>query len=145
MPLLPIISRPIPDHRRPYSCYRLDLPGGVKDRPRTTAEDALESLQERQLLCKLCSAPVTRQKEAVSKNGLHEHVFFNPSGITFEIRCFLRAPGCSVEGEPTTAFSWFSGYSWQYGLCSTCLAHLGWRFTAANDSFFALISNRLME
>lgn len=145
MPLLPITSRPTTEYQALYHCYRIDLPGSSKDRLQKDSRESWETLRERPLLCKVCGSPITGKKDAVSKNGLHEHVFFNPSGIAFEIRCFRRAPGCRVEGIPTTEFTWFNGYSWQYGLCSTCLTHLGWRFAAAADTFFGLIGNRLME
>jgi hypothetical protein len=93
----------------------------------------------------VCSTPITSPEEAISKNGLHEHVFFNPTGIAFELRCFQHAKGCSLQGEPTTTYTWFAGYSWQYALCSTCLTHLGWKFLSDSDSFWGLIGNRLVE
>ncbi len=98
------------------------------------------------MLCTTCSSPITTEKEAISVNGLHGHVFFNPSGIAFDVRCFQKAPGCRIHGKSTTDFTWFAGYSWQYALCSTCLTHLGWRFHSdTGDSFFGLIANRLIE
>jgi len=126
-------------------CYRVVLRDGSKGRPQSGPEDALKHDGDRPLLCRVCSAPITKPKEAISKNGLHKHVFFNPTGITFELRCFQRAKGCSLQGEPTTAFTWFEGYSWQYAICSTCLTHLGWRFQSDDDYFWGLIGNRLVE
>lgn len=129
----------------PYSCYRLDLSGGSKGRSKSSPKDARGPLEEQPLLCKVCSAAITQKKETVSKNGLHEHVFFNPAGVTFEVRCFQRAPGCFIQGDPRTEFTWFHGYSWQYALCSSCLTHLGWRFNSNQDSFFGLIATRLID
>ncbi len=98
------------------------------------------------MLCTICSAHITTGKEAISVNGLHDHVFFNPSGIAFDVRCFQKAPGCLIQGNPTTDFSWFAGYSWQYAFCATCLSHLGWCFRSDDgDSFFGLIATRLIE
>jgi hypothetical protein len=97
------------------------------------------------LLCKACTAPITSRQQAVSIKGHHEHAFFNPAGIAFEIRCFQQAVGCLVQAEPCTEFSWFSGYCWQYAICSNCLTHLGWFFTGkGKDAFFALIGNRII-
>ena len=76
---------------------------------------------------------------------MHEHVFFNPSGLAFTIRCFRQAPGCLVQGAATDAFTWFAGYHWRLALCKRCLTHLGWRFETRDDRFFALISDRLLE
>jgi len=88
---------------------------------------------------------ITWPAAGISRQGQHEHLFFNPAGVAFEIRCFLRAPGCLVQGRATAEFSWFSGYLWRYAHCSTCLTHLGWRFASSSDTFFALIANRLID
>jgi hypothetical protein len=141
--LLPIISPPI--NRPPLSCFRIVLRDGSKSRPKSGSEDSLAAGEDQALLCRVCSSVITKPEEAITKNGLHEHVFFNPTGITFELRCFGRAKGCSLQGEPTSAFTWFAGYSWQYAICSTCLTHLGWRFQSDNDCFWGLIGNRLIE
>jgi len=129
----------------PLLCYRLDLGYGTgQDRQ---DEDTPEQKREEEtsILCKFCGSVITRRDAACKKNGRHDHVFFNPAGIAFEISCFKNAPGCVVQGEPTTNFSWFSGYRWQYALCATCLTHLGWRFSSSHDAFFGLITGRLLS
>jgi hypothetical protein len=73
----------------------------------------------------------------------HEHAFFNPAGIAFQLRCFQKAPGAMPRGEPTTEFTWFPKFRWQIALCATCRIHLGWLFTNGS-SFFGLISTRLL-
>ena len=75
-------------------------------------------------------------------NDRHEHAFFNPAGIAFEIRCFRRAPGAVPHGEPSAEFTWFPSYRWQVVLCATCRAHLGWLFINGG-SFYGLIATRL--
>jgi hypothetical protein len=144
--LLPTINRPQTDQGPPSRyCFRLDIRKADRQITQPGSENDSEAAQERPLLCAICSAPITHRREAIAKNGLHEHVFFNPAGIAFEVRCYRRASGCSIQGEPTDEFTWFDGYSWQYALCASCLTHLGWWFTAKDDSFFGLIGDRLIE
>jgi len=136
------ISQPEPP---PLFCYRLDLGHGTGERSGTRDKDHPEQQEKRSILCRFCSSAVTSQAAAINKNGRHDHVFFNPAGIAFEVSCFREAPGCVIQGKATTTFSWFSGYAWQYALCANCLTHLGWRFTSKKDTFFALISTRLLS
>ncbi len=112
--------------------------------PAETPEKKMK--EERILMCRRCSHKITALSKAMAINGKHQHTFFNPAGILFEIGCFSSASGCRVEGLPTAEFSWFSGYLWSYSLCGTCLSHLGWFFQAGQKrSFFGLILNRLCE
>lgn len=99
----------------------------------------------RKLACKLCHGVITSRGDAVDKDGKHQHTFFNPAGIVFEVGCFARAPGCAVSGQPTSEFSWFKGFLWQFSSCSACDAHLGWFFSGAGPSFYGLIVTRLVE
>ena len=98
------------------------------------------------LLCSTCRARVTSVDQIIAMNGRHQHAFFNPAGIAFEIRCFQAAPGTMVQGTPSSAFSWFAGYAWQIARCATCHTHLGWRFVdqAGRSAFFGLIASRLL-
>ena len=48
-------------------------------------------------------------------------------------------------GVPEAAFSWFPGYSWQILDCARCRVLIGWRFRCADDSFYGLIADRLVE
>lgn len=100
--------------------------------------------------CRTCHAPLTGKNQAISRQGRHEHAFFNPAGIAFEVRCFQDAPGCLVNGKPTEKFSWFAGYYWQFALCRNCGAHTGWFFNKVkrdamrSDSFFTLIVRQVI-
>ena len=75
-------------------------------------------------------------------NGRHEHAFFNPAGIAFEIRCFHAAPGTALHGAASAEFTWFAGYRWRIALCATCHTHIGWLFTG-DDLFYGLIAHQL--
>lgn len=97
------------------------------------------------LLCSRCGNRVTKERYSLKVNSKSEHTFFNPQGVVFNISCFKRAEGCALYGEPTTEFSWFGGYRWQYALCSGCHLHLGWRYISSESSFFGLIRNLLIE
>jgi len=114
------------------------------DLPETVAADQPVADPEEAILCSTCRAQVTERRQAVSVRGTHIHTFFNPAGIIYEICCFSRAEGCAVYGESTAEFSWFAGSRWQYAVCATCQAHLGWFFTLPASSFFGLIRNRLL-
>lgn len=92
--------------------------------------------------CTVCGAVITSQQQAIVVNNSHEHAFFNPAGIAFEIRCFRTAPGAAFQGAASDEFTWFPGFSWQVALCAACHAHLGWRFTGFT-SFFGLIASQL--
>ncbi len=147
MPLL-TITAPATDFF-PLNLFRLELIR-QKDKQNESGEDSREqALKKKPLICSHCSATITSREEAVSVNGQHEHAFFNPAGIAFEVRCFMKADGCLIRGEPTTEFSWFDGRCWQYASCSNCLAHLGWLFSSSYESdttssFFGLIADKLI-
>ena len=138
----PITSPGKPEN--PARCYKIQLIDDRRARRRPDSKTDRNEQSGKPLVCSNCRAPITDTGQAVEKNGSHEHAFFNPAGIAFEIRCFRRAPGCLVQGEPTTEFSWFAGYSWQYGICAQCDAHLGWFFISDTDSFFGLMTNRVI-
>ncbi len=97
------------------------------------------------ILCRACRFPVTADQYIVAVNDRHQHTFFNPAGIVFEIRCFARAAGIAVHGERTDEFSWFAGYRWQYGHCTSCMTHLGWYFSSVGHSFYGLIVSGLLD
>ncbi|WP_372749550.1 cereblon family protein [Litorivivens sp.] len=106
------------------------------------------SMEERQpedfILCSLCLSPITHKEARLSVQGAHEHRVVNPHNITFQLACFDTAPGCSISGEPTPAFSWFRTFYWQYATCSECHEHMGWYYeNPDHDSFFGLIISRL--
>lgn len=101
--------------------------------------------------CRLCNNPITVQGAAIDIGLQHQHRFTNPNGITYSIRCFNSAPGCNISGMPTTEYSWFGGYQWQYASCGHCDQHLGWYYLSSHwqgnhqRSFFGLIPDRLFE
>ncbi len=123
---------------------------GIKNWLGSEASDSSQGPQKRILRCRACHTAITGTEQEISKQGRHEHAFFNPAGIAFEIRCFQTAPGCLVQGKPSAEFSWFVGYQWQYAVCAHCLTHLGWFFTTdlerikGEDTFFALVTNKLV-
>jgi len=101
-----------------------------------------EDVADWAILCAVCRAVITHQRNSVPINGRHQHAFFNPSGIAFEIRCFYAAQGTTFHGAPSAEFTWFAGYRWRVALCATCHAHLGWLFTG-DGPFYGLIANQL--
>ncbi len=104
-----------------------------------------ESKREHEILCKFCSNNITSPKESIEINGKYNHTFSNPAGNIFQIGCFLSAKGCINFGEPTSEFTWFSGFTWCYAICSTCFSHLGWFYESSNKYFYGLILKNLVE
>lgn len=96
-------------------------------------------------LCARCLRGVAAAHSRCLRLGREEHTFANPAGLLFDIACFFEAPGARVEGIPTSEFSWFPGYFWQYCSCRSCGLHLGWRYRSDTDSFFGLIVQKLIE
>jgi ribosomal protein L40E len=108
--------------------------------------NAFENVKEAPLiLCRNCHYPITRPSERIEVASAHCHTFTNPNGYLFEIGCFRNADGCVTTGIRTDEFTWFSGYTWQIGICRKCLNHLGWHFQSIGDHFFGLILDRLTE
>ncbi len=97
------------------------------------------------LLCANCLNMITPRQTAMVVNGFHQHTFANPSGMIYTIGCFRAAPGCAVVGEPSSEFSWFSGFMWRVVACAACQCHLGWRFSSTTASFYGLILDNLVE
>lgn len=130
----------------PLALYR---PGGRRQSPghqklpdpenRASADTA-----DQRLLCRRCRHPITTPVHRIHKQGRHEHVFFNPHGLVFEIGCFSQAPGCAVLGRPTLEFTWFSGFAWRITICRGCQQHLGWRYEQGEEIFFGLLTAQLI-
>jgi hypothetical protein len=131
------------------TAYALLDKKGQEPRKRPATEISTDSdptEEERWIVCRQCHQRLTRPSERTSKNGSHTHTFANPSGLVFEIGCFVMVRGCSFIGPPSYEFPWFSGHSWQIAICSTCQTHLGWLFQGREGSqFFGLILDRLQE
>jgi hypothetical protein len=99
---------------------------------------------EPRLLCASCRHVVTYAIQRMAIDGAHEHCRTNPEGMTYRFGCYHEANGCAPLGRGTLDFTWFVGYAWRVALCKNCSTHLGWRFDAAADHFYALILDRLV-
>ena len=110
-------------------------------KPWRDAEDEVA----RRLVCSVCEAPITDEAHRAERAGAHEHTFVNPHGIVHRVRCFAAASGLAHVGAPETAFTWFPGYSWQISDCARCRVHIGWIYRCADDTFFGLVADRLVE
>jgi len=118
-----------------------DPPGKTDTAPSGKTREKIEKA----VLCRSCRSVVTEQDKAISIDNNHMHTFFNLAGIVFETHCFSQVKGCINQGTPTDEFSWFSGYTWEYALCSTCFDHLGWFYNSADSSFFGLIGSKIIQ
>jgi hypothetical protein len=100
---------------------------------------------DRRVYCRACAGFVALSQARLSVNGAQEHSFVNPEGLMFRIGCFAEAPGLSPLGEPSSHWTWFTGFSWQAGVCAGCGTHLGWSYRNASLRFVALILDRVVE
>ena len=102
--------------------------------------------QKKAIVCKACQNVITYPGYKIAVNGKHEHVFFNPHGIVFEVGCFSHATGCLPVGSSTLEFTWFEGYAWKIVICSSCFEHMGWQYLGeSGGGFFGLILTNLEE
>ncbi|MCA9679954.1 MAG: hypothetical protein H6709_03745 [Kofleriaceae bacterium] len=97
------------------------------------------------LCCSVCGRRITGAQHAIEHGGAHAHTFANPGGFVHHVRCFGYAGGVAEQGDPETYFSWFPGYAWQVLACGGCGVHIGWSFRCADDVFYGLIAERLVE
>ncbi|NJB66771.1 hypothetical protein GGQ74_000411 [Desulfobaculum xiamenense] len=97
------------------------------------------------LVCRFCGTRITTSGARTRIGGKHHHVFFNPSGLIFEVGCFSAAQGLLFGGPASLEFTWFPGYAWQPVACSGCLEHLGWHYSGFGTGFFGLILTSLRE
>lgn len=97
------------------------------------------------LRCRACNKEITSDSLRIKIAGSHQHTFFNPVGIVYELGCFAKAPGCRALGDASGEFSWFAGYLWRIVVCSRCETHLGWRFESTAMDFYGLILPALRD
>lgn len=112
--------------------------------PRSRRADGAREQPSRLWWCAACTTRIARDDARIERSGAHRHRLVNPAGALFELGCFAAAPGCVVDGEPTTEHTWFAGFAWSYALCANCRDHLGWCFEGDGARFFGLILTRLI-
>ncbi len=117
--------------------------------PQEYADTEIEQETENEdqwVVCRQCGQRLARTSDRAIVNGSHRHTFANPSGIVFEIGCYVNVKGCGYAGPPSTEFTWFAGHSWRIAVCGSCLVHLGWMFVSSQGgSFFGLILDRISD
>ncbi len=117
---------------------------GQKERPQPEDMEQ-EPGREGGIFCRQCRHLLTSQDQRLEIQGSHGHTFSNPAGLLFQIGCFRLVPGCLPASPPEARWSWFSGYSWQVVVCSSCEVHVGWLYAGGSESFYGLILNRLVK
>lgn len=95
------------------------------------------------LCCRNCRHKIVDSQSAIAVNGKSQHRFKNPFGNEYLFRCFSRAQGCTVTGEPTFEHTWFTGCQWQFAICKSCHVHLGWYYSG-DSGFYGLIVDNLV-
>jgi hypothetical protein len=104
-----------------------------------------EQEREKAYICRFCGRVIALPADTIAVDGSHRHTFTNPAGVIYEIGCFSSARGCRVTGGPTLEFTWFSGYSWSFALCSGCGNHMGWYYQKEGSGFYGLVAAYLAE
>jgi hypothetical protein len=135
----------LPDIIKRYQMLRV-LPDKSPEDLQVEEYDEQETEEEKAIVCAQCRHSITSTAQRIEINGMHQHTFFNPYGIIYEIGCFQSAQGCGHVGPTTDEFSWFPGYGWRIAVCSSCLTHLGWLYSAPDkESFHGLILDHLLQ
>jgi len=132
----------IPAKLRTLYLFREDRGGSGPDSQSQSAPEETTKDEEEKLYCTRCATWITSGPWRISVQDGHEHTFFNPAGVIFQVGCFKEAPGARAIGIPSDEFTWFKGHHWQAGLCSGCKEHLGWLFTG-DSAFYCLILKKL--
>src|SRR5512147_1658201 len=95
--------------------------------------------------CVTCGTALARSSDSIEVVGKHEHVFINPHGLIFRIRCYATAVNVVQVGVPSADFSWFAGMLWQVTQCTGCRSHVGWEFCGQSNRFQTFISDQMLE
>jgi hypothetical protein len=143
-----VFSMIYPSHRTPGSMRVLYLKSSENKKTpaiRIKSEKTFGLMEDHVIICRNCGNAITTPENIITVNGRHQHVFTNPSGITYTIGCFSSAEGCTVMGELTSEFTWFEGFSWNFSTCSKCSVHLGWHYQNRDNHFFGLIPDLLRD
>jgi hypothetical protein len=127
------------DGKKSFKAHAADAETSAIDK-----ENPESKISNRRILCRFCGHTITHENEAAAVTGKHVHVFLNPAGILFEIACYKRADGCSKIGKYTDEYTWFPGYKWCIVICSSCRAHIGWRYVSGRSFFFGLITENIL-
>lgn len=87
------------------------------------------------LACRSCQTKLADQQDifSLSSEG-PQGAFINAGGHLHETLTLYRADNLNLVGSPSTEYSWFPGYAWTIIECSSCLHHIGWRFTATKPT-----------
>lgn len=132
--------------QNPVPLWAYVTEGDKKKKKKSETQEKEKEDIEGFILCVQCENKITRERFKREVQGGHQHTFLNPGGMVFEIGCFKEAEGAVFVGDPTSAWSWFQGYTWQTAICSQCLSHIGWFFRKSNEhEFYGLILNMLKE
>jgi hypothetical protein len=81
-------------------------------------------------VCLRCAERLARSDWTLDEVSALPLVFVNPHGNIFQLLLVSRVQSAFFEGTPTEEFTWFEGYAWSVGFCSSCRLHIGWHFAA---------------
>lgn len=126
--------------------FRQQKERGASGSTSESSKGESEKKEDHAIVCKSCGQIITTGEQKIVIDSTHQHTFFNPAGILFEIGCFAKAQGCATKGPKSDEFSWFAGTLWTPAVCVSCFLHLGWLFEKQDGSYFyGLILLNLVE
>lgn len=106
--------------------------------------------EKRSFVCCKCDSYIAQRSDIFLMNADGpQSAYCNPGGFIHETITLYRAKGLKLARTgPSTDCSWFPGYGWTVANCKTCGIHMGWKFTAVNESlrpksFWGLIRTSL--
>ena len=86
-----------------------------------------------------CGHAHAPDKSERTVSGRQVHRKTNPQGRVFVFGTFSAAEKARAVTEPSDADTWFEGYAWAVLVCDSTQRHIGWRFTGAGETFYALL------
>lgn len=93
-------------------------------------------IKDRVFVCCHCNKFIGLQSDMfpMNKEG-PQSAYCNSGGIIHETVTLYKAQGMILSREgPSSEYTWFPGYAWTIVTCEGCGIHMGWRFTAENNS-----------
>ncbi|HUX20189.1 MAG TPA: hypothetical protein VMW69_03050 [Spirochaetia bacterium] len=96
--------------------------------------------------CSSCGLDLADSKRSFDYDGRNQHEYYDPAGRLIPVLLFEEAPGCHLNGNMISDYTWFEGTTYRFADCIDCGAHIGWVYYYGHKrAFFALMKDALVE